>query len=145
MGCDICGTDSSPCKVSIEGVEMQTCVKCSGLGKRIDAPAQPFQQRTSAMRREPLLTVVASFPSRIRQAREKSGLDQKQFAARIKESESTLRHLEAGALHPSIEQAQRFEKMLGLKLVIKESSGALEKQEKKDETMTLGDIIKIKK
>ena len=94
--------------------------------------------------REPSLTVTANFSSKIRQAREKSGLDQKAFAAKIKESESTLRHLEAGTLHPSIEQAQRFEKILGMKLTLLESSGEMEQTDKKDATMTLGDMIKIK-
>jgi putative transcription factor len=71
-------------------------------------------------------------------------MSQKEFASRIKEKESTLRGLESGSLRPTLAQAKRLERLLGIR-VLQEVEAAVIPRKEHAETLTLGDVVRIRK
>ena len=90
--------------------------------------------------------IVSDYAKRIRQAREKLGLTQKDFAMKISEKESVLHKLETGAIEPSIETAKKLEKTLKIKLVEQreEENEVVQAGKKEAEGFTIGDMLKKK-
>ena len=56
-----------------------------------------------------------------------------------------ITRIEAGKMIPTMELAKKMEKLLKIKLIEKTSGDAKITVSKTDETLTLGDIVKIKK
>ena len=61
--------------------------------------------------------VVEDYAERIRRARMRLGWSQKVLAIKVRESENTIKRIEAGKLRPTIELARRLEEVLGIKLL----------------------------
>lgn len=92
--------------------------------------------------------VVEDYAQRVRRAREKLGLTQKELAIRVKVGEKVIKRIEAGTLVPSIELARRLERVLGVKLL--EPVAELEEEPetgggREDKFyLTLGDIAELR-
>ncbi len=89
--------------------------------------------------------VVEDYAQRVRRAREKLGLTQKELAIKVKVGEKVIKRIEAGTLVPPIDLARRLERVLGVKLLepvaeeYEEESGGSE-----DFQLTLGDIAELR-
>jgi len=144
MACDLCGAENSPYLVSVEGTNMTACKGCSSFGRVID---QPNIQSKKALQRVQVrieYDIVDNFAAEIRSAREKSDMSQKDFAIKIRERESTLKSWEAGSLKPTIEQARKLTKILGINFVTEMEEGVVMNPKSTSETLTLGDVARIK-
>ena len=89
--------------------------------------------------------VVSNYSELIKKAREKKGLKQDDLAKNIAEKESTIHKIETGALKPSFNLARKLELFLGIKLI-----GISEEKREinlnlKDNSLTIGDLIKIRR
>ena len=158
-GCEMCGSTKEP-QVSavIEGTQLTVCQQCSSFGKilkqiiplqtqKANASTERIMQHTHSNITKTHEVVVPQFSQLLRQAREKLGMTQKEFAQKISEKESVLQHYETGKLEPSLEQAKRLEKTLGIKLIELHSSEDMtvvdNLKSKKTGGLTIGDMLKI--
>ncbi len=88
--------------------------------------------------------LVQDYAIRVKKARERLGLSQKELAIRVKESERTIRRIEAGTLRPTVDLAKRLERVLGIKLLEPVVEEGESYQTKSEEYLTLGDIAEIR-
>ncbi len=89
--------------------------------------------------------VVEDYAERVRRARERLGLSQKELAQRVKVGENVIRRIEAGSLVPPVDLAMRLERVLGVKLlepVVEEEEEALE--DTREFHLTLGDVAELR-
>jgi putative transcription factor len=148
----MCGSEENLYKTDIEGTLLNVCRNCSKFGKIIAPVKEPIiEKRTKKIEitetepeEEIIELVVNDFPEKIRKAREKLGLNQKDFAKKIKEKESIVHKLETGEFKPSIDAAKKLEKILHINL-IEEYKEEGKTTKTKTEELTIGDLIKIKK
>lgn len=150
--CEMCGKTGNLVLAEVEGVELKVCPNCAKHGvvkSRGNYNYNPRFQRTSYSKREEVEEkVVENYAHLIREAREKSNLNQEDFAQLLQEKESVTSKWESGSMPPSLEEARKLQRFLGITLIRKEESEEELKQEKRrpgDDTLTLGDFIKIKK
>ena len=158
MDCDMCGREQAVLKASVEGTVLSVCNSCSKYGKVVGKVpvAAAAMKKAEKMRmpaeEEELEAVVASFGQLVKQKREELGrkredgfMKLEDFAKMIGVKESVLHKMETGTLKPSVEEAKRIGKAIGIKLVEKaEAVEDIVPQPKKDQ-LTLGDMIKIRK
>ena len=152
MQCDICGNKEATIVASIEGAALNVCSGCGKFGKflRTISAAQkapkPAIKAPTIPEKEVMDMLIEDYAACIRQAREKLGLKQEDFAKKINEKVSLIHHIETGRHEPSIELARKLERFLRIKLVVEhEEVHDKAKKEAKGESFTLGDFIKIKK
>ncbi len=89
--------------------------------------------------------VVEDYAERVRRARERLGLSQKELAQRVKVGENVIRRIESGSLVPPVDLAMRLERVLGVKLlepVVEEEEEALE--DTGEFHLTLGDVAELR-
>lgn len=160
--CDMCGklTDDLV-KARVEGTMMHTCRNCGRFGEvlgevtvKVQEDVQinkihiPVQQTAEEEITE---QVVPDFSSKIRKAREKLGMDQKDFAQYIAEKESIVSKLENSSFVPSLQTARKLERKLNIRLIeeIKEEKAVAGSSDSKlkglTDYFTLGHFIKVKK
>ena len=98
------------------------------------------------MHKEQPFRVTGSYATILRQAREKQGLSQEDFAMFLQEKESIVSKWEQGRMQPSVEVARRLEKTLGVSLVVEDVEQAVEKEKNvRADGFTLGDFMKVRK
>ncbi len=141
MNCELCGKPATE-RAIIEGATLTVCAKCVQFGNRLAPPAVK-QTISYAKPAEPVLTVVTNVHTLVRQAREKSGVSQKDFALKLNEHQSVIHHIEIGK-PVSIELARKLEKALRLTLVEESTPVQVTNEKTKNVAMTIGDMIKIK-
>lgn len=150
MGCDLCGKDSELFSANIEGTVLTVCKGCASYGKILKKAVLPSQrvkkQKTIVAEPEIIEEIVSDFAERIRTAREKRKLTQKEFAKVVAEKESIVHKLETGNFEPSIPLAQKLERALNIQL-IEEVTDQKNKttSSKQSDSFTLGDFIKVRK
>ncbi len=145
--CEMCGEGGPLFRALIEGATLSVCQTCAKMGKVLAAPQPSLRAKTKPRIAAPEIVerLVDDFSSRIQQARQKLGLTQKEFAAKLAERETAVSKMEAGEYEPPIDIARRFEHILRVRLIEKdEEAGAMLKGEKTG-PLTIGDIIKVKK
>ncbi len=90
--------------------------------------------------------VVEDYAERVRRARERLGLSQKELALKVRVGEKVIKRIEAGTLVPPIDLARRLERVLGVKLlepVVDELEEEIEGDRDKF-YLTLGDIAELR-
>ncbi|MEM0001050.1 MAG: multiprotein bridging factor aMBF1 [Desulfurococcaceae archaeon] len=159
--CEMCGREldrKEAKKAVVEGSILILCPSCySRLSKQhVVREAPPsLARRTptkttnkqrggvkSPVRRVEEYEVVEDYAIRVKAARERQGWPQEVLAQKAGESVNTIKRIEAGKLKPSIELAQRLERLLGIKLlepVVEEPGVSSSKH--KEEFLTIGDIL----
>ena len=147
MACEMCGREGVLYKTLIEGTELSLCEKCGKFGKVLQ-PVRTFEApklKRQIQKTEVVEVLVSDFSQKIKSAREKLGLTQKDFAKRINEKESIMHNLETGHYTPTIDVAKRYEKILNI-LLVETVTQELEEPVKKSKgtVLTIGDMIKIK-
>ncbi|TKJ17361.1 TIGR00270 family protein [Candidatus Woesearchaeota archaeon B3_Woes] len=148
--CDMCGKETRLRAALIEGTELNVCEKCGKFGKTIRKNNYIHQTKKTRIKEkeieeEVIERIVKDYGNLIKDAREKINLKQEDFAKKINEKVSLIHNIESGHHEPNIKLAQKIEKFLKIKLI---EEGKLEKTElktTKSETLTIGDLIKLKK
>jgi putative transcription factor len=152
--CEMCGKESMLVKAKIEGTELELCEDCAKFGQVITKPepiTRPvFETRPvhTHKRKEMVMMIMPDYAGKIRNAREKTGLTQEQFAKRLNEKWSIMQKIESGQFKPSIDLARKLEKALGIELVEQYDEGGevpLAATKEKGAGFTLGDFVKDKR
>jgi putative transcription factor len=150
--CEICGSRTDDIyRVSVEGTEMKTCIKCTKYGKVIsriviETPKEEKKRKiTISNVIEPEEAVVKNYASIVRQAREKRELNQEEFAKMLNERLSVMKSIEQNKLIPDLKLAKKLEQELNIKLIEEVKESTEHYSPEKTGPATLGDIIKIKK
>lgn len=144
MVCELCGKEANLYKTLVEGTELDVCKDCAQFGKILQA-TRSSQERVRVQKlrspEERIETIVEEYASKIREAREKRGLLQKELAIKLAERESVLQKLEAGQMKPSIDLAKKLEKHLGVSLIKEEVVEAMAPSKSTAASLTLGDLL----
>ena|SRR3989344_3047218 len=145
--CHICGAyRESLFKSIVEGTAVLVCENCSKFGKVIENPKNSQIKKAIPNKVEEIDVIDGDYFLKIKNAREKKGLTQEELAKILAEKESSLHHIEAGKLKPTIILAKKIEKTLGIKITSKDYIGGnTSKSKSSDNVMTIGDIIKYDK
>ena len=150
MKCDLCGNNEAVMVADIEGASLNVCSNCSRFGKPIRPVSGLPKAAKKQARIEPAMpeveeVIVADYAGLIRNARERSGMNQEDFAKKLNEKVSVIHKIETGSFEPDIAMARKLEKILGIKLVEKHEE-VHQKQARRDSNhFTIGDLIDIKK
>ena len=162
MICEMCGKSVTFLrKVTIEGVLLEVCPECAKFGveskkevPKEQAPkpiiAQRLEVREKRGRPRDVLErfekedIVEDYAQRIRAARERTGMSQKDLAMKINERVTILSKIEAAQMRPDEKVIAKLQKELGIVLkekvpevvTVKESARA---------SLTLADLIKMQK
>ncbi len=151
----MCGREESLVAAEVEGAELNICPACAKHGqvKKMPGPSsffsagRLFSSEQKFVQKEKLeFKVTDGYPSLLRSAREKLGMNQEDFAKLLNERESVVAKWESGGLKPRIEAARQIGRILGINLVEEdeEVGGKIELSRKNDEP-TLGDFVKVRK
>ena len=154
--CDMCGQEARLLKAKIEGTLLDVCPQCAKFGEIISRPQPSFSKKVNTpkqtpqipKRKEIIQVIVEDYGHKIRNARERKGLTQEQFAGQLNEKESIIQKMESGQFKPSIKLARKLERMLHIQLVEEYSeSGEIPIPTGKPKTdgFTLGDFVKDKR
>lgn len=169
--CELCGSPISiehSKKAIVDGVPLNLCSACYNKimkGKKTvtESLSGPSKQKlrpkvsSSVTTRKPKKAlysellysqyeVIEDYAQIIKRAREKFGWSTKTLAELVKESENTIKRIEAGRLVPSIDLAKRLEEILKVKLlvpIVEEESGSYMVGTRFKE-VTLGEVVNIK-
>ncbi len=159
MLCEMCGSSGELFKANIEGSILIVCKSCASFGKIISKVSQESNKenkknkenskessykKNKQAKREKQLIIVEGYAEVIKNAREKLGLKQEELARAIAEKESLIQKLETGNIEPQLKLARKLEKHLKIKLVEEYEEENIHLKAKK-ETLTLGDLLLIKK
>ena len=151
MNCEMCGKETEDLFTAvIEGTNLKVCERCTKHGKiieKIKPSVLPKKIKKIVQPKEHEIEIVEAvvddYAKKIRDARSKAGMTQKEFAKKINEKESLLHKMETGAFKPSIPAAKKLQKMLRIKLIEEREEEEIEMpKEKKGEALTIGDILK---
>ncbi len=162
MICEMCGKNVTFLrKVTIEGVLLEVCSECMkfGVESKKEVPkeqgpkpiiAQRLEDREKRGRPRDVLErldkedIVEDFAKRIRTAREKAGLSQKDLAMKINERVTILSKIESAQMRPDEKIIAKLQKELGI--VLKENvPDIVAAKESPRTSLTLADLIKMKK
>ena len=130
----------------VEGSQLNVCATCGKFGKMLQKPVMRMQSK-AVVQKVPEATevVVSDYAQKIRSAREKTGMTQKEFALKLNEKESIIHKLENGLFVPPMSLAKKLEKLLKIKLVEVEQEEKAEAQKGSTGPLTIGDILNVKK
>lgn len=146
MICELCGKEAELVKAIVEETELNVCRSCAKFGKVIKKPVFVEKPRPAKIPETEITEVIVpDYAERIRAAREKRNLKQKDFAKLISEKESLVHNLEIGRQKLSIDLARKLEKILKVKLVEQYEEAEESKTRGNSEGFTIGDFVRFKK
>jgi len=158
INCEMCGKETDLIYITeIEGTELKVCKNCSRFGKvkkRINLEERKEENKKKEIEKRKEVKeeleeeefVVVDYARKIKEARERMGLKQEEFAKKINEKVSLIHKIESGHLEPSIELAKKIGKFLKIRLIEKYSNIKVKDNKNKDSgVLTIGDIINLKK
>jgi putative transcription factor len=170
--CEMCGKEvSSPTTVRIEGAEIDVCDDCAEFGTEVrtestsststkystsesdgsssSASASTGSSSSSSESRRDMFDemeeVVQDYDQRIRNAREATGLTQKELAKQLNEKASLIQKLEHGDVLPSDDIQTKLERKLDISLAESAQTDDSEWEGGSSSgSYTLGDVVKRK-
>ena len=159
MQCDLCGKETDVLyEIVIEGTRLNVCKDCSSFGKVVrvkkvsDKEGLKKEEKSKGLRTkhheekpEKIFVLIPNFGSVIKKKRESIGLKQEQFAKVLSIKESLLHKIETSSFEPPLDLARKLEKLLNIKLVEEVSDEPLSNVKTTKKTLTLGDLMKIRK
>ena len=166
--CEMCGREVSHLvEIEIEGARLLVCSSCSRHGKKVvkktvSQPKKRFVRGTAQASKTPITTrerskktirsrseetivLAEDYDKRLRLARQKLNLSQKDVANKTKISASNIQSFELKKLRPTDEQIKILEKFFGITLTEKIIDYGSGEQKSSKGYQTLGDIVVIKK
>ncbi len=160
MRCEICGKRirGNAKEVYVDGAKLEVCKRCAKHGTAVEphekkrsrsrskkGKSEPKKKKSYSRKRDDR-RIIPNYSEVIRNAREEMELSQKDLASKINEKESVIHRLETESMLPTIKLAKKLEKALNIKIMDKISKDVdLPKYEKGSKSLTIGDIIEIKK
>ncbi|MDD1724335.1 MAG: multiprotein bridging factor aMBF1 [Methanospirillum sp.] len=163
MQCEMCGAEAKgPLKrIKIEGAELSVCNACAKYGTEVQGTPRssaaqsvrpsgsPAAGKAPVHRTRDVFDrmegdLVEDYPDRIRDARMKVGMTQKDLALAMMERELLVKKIEKGELKPEDEVRKKLEKILSIRLLDDSSSEPADLHHSRM-TTTMGDVIRIKK
>lgn len=164
----MCGIEifSKPITIKIEGAVLLVCPSCAKHGKQVTKPkpkktgfrgtktTPSFQSRTSTRqpsrpyRSRPEVDskeLTSDYDERIRLARQKMRLTQKEVSIQTKISIQELQSIETGKMRPPDVIITKLEKFFNIKITENIASYSPKDQKKGSAFQTLGDIVVLKK
>ena len=157
MQCEMCGKHKEPVELvyaRVEGSLLKVCDSCARHGTFVrkvsevikQFEAQKAPQRTQVKVDEHEEMVVNDYDVRIKHAREKKGLTQKEFAQEINEKESLIHKIETSTIDLNLNLARKIERYLGITLIEELTVSSVKApSQSSSESLTLGDVITFKK
>jgi putative transcription factor len=146
MDCEVCGAPDATIIAIVEGVKMRICNKCAKYASRIISREQPEEKKTTKSRGpEKEFELVEDYAQRIKNAREKKGINRSDFAAAMNIKESFLRRIEDGELVPDDDLIKKLSTALGIELLEEVEVSSQKVETKKSSGLTLGDVVELKK
>lgn len=150
MECEMCGKIGNVVKTKVEGTFLNVCNNCARHGKVVEkvedlAGVSNIKRKTFSRDKEISEYIVPNYNSLVKNKREQIGLKQEDFAKKVNEKVSVIQHIESGKLEPSLKLAKKLEHFLGIKLIEKDDFEYEGGVREEASTMTLGDMLKIKK
>ena len=145
-GCEMCGRKAELVSAEVEGVTLTVCSSCAGYGT-VQKKNSSVRSFTRVIQKEdPPFHLLPEYASLLRSVREKKEMTQEEFATFIQEKVSIVAKWETGDFRPRLDIARKLERMLGIRLVEEEEAPAAAAHKKnKDDVLTLGDFVKIRK
>ena len=163
----MCGQEiySRPIKIEIEGAILEVCPTCAKHGKRVEplktkrtgVSSRSISQQKSAFPRyssakAPKFTdskngkeLVPDYNERIRLARQKMKLSQKDVSIQTKVSIPELQSIETGKMRPPDNIIDKLEKFFKIKITEEVATYSPQESKKGPSFQTLGDVVVIKK
>jgi len=145
--CEICGNENILVKTQIEGSVLLTCLSCAKHGLIVEGPIETkkisnkdIKQNKLIGKEETIEGVVPDFPQKIKQAREKKGLQQDELAKQLAIKESIIHKLESGKLEPSLDIAKKLERFFKIRLV-QPYVNDYKYQKQNTASFTIGDLL----
>jgi len=161
--CEICGAPvDRPKYYDVDGAIMILCPRCAKYGKPIPRAVRPTASIVKTKKKPPIVKrqtrslekelgypeLVEDYGLRIKRAREARGWTQEDLARALRESVSFIKKIESQKIVPPDYLINRIEKVLNIRIRSEAEiiSIHLDREEKAEEdTITLGDILIIKK
>jgi len=141
--CELCGKHGRLNDCVIEGTLISVCKDCSKFGNAIETTKKvEIKRKIKAV--EETEFISKTYPSIIKNARERLNFKQKELAEKIGEKESVIHQLESGQLEPSMILAKKLENFFKIKL-IETYEAPSKKIDFSDANLTIGDLLKVKK
>ena len=152
MNCELCGRDTELYETIIEGTKLDVCKNCSSFGSVICRKeyVNDNENQSSFIKEMPIIEendmIVDDYAHIIKKARERMKITQEELARALAEKESAITKIESGQMMPQIKTAKKLEQFLKIDLIAKyaENEKVAVKINFGDNTMTIGDILKIK-
>ncbi|UCE80921.1 MAG: TIGR00270 family protein [Methanobacteriota archaeon] len=164
MVCEMCGKNVTFCKkVMIEGVLLEVCTECAKFGTEVDkkhmgetGPKPVIEQRLEQRERrfkpkdvyseEGAEELVEDYPSRVRNARARKGITQKELAMKLNEKQTIISKVESGSMRPDEKLIKKLQKELGIALKERvEGEVTAQSTSSTQSALTLADLIRVKK
>jgi putative transcription factor len=164
----MCGNEifSKPITIEIEGAVLLVCPSCAKHGKLVTKPkpkktgfrgtkttsslqsnisvrqpSRPYRGRPEVDSKE----LAPDYDERIRLARQKKGMTQKDVSIQTKISIQELQSIETGKMRPPDVIIAKLEKFFNIKITESVASYSPKDQKKGSAFQTLGDIVVLKK
>ncbi len=146
MHCELCGREiRRGYIVLIEGAKLVACEDCAERGEILGVVGGQRSKRGKKQAEEDIevLDIVEDFAKKIKKALEKKEMSIEELARKVHMSPEILKKILAGKYKPTVEEARKLEKILGIKLVedavVEKYSGSERSPE-----LTLGDVVRLK-
>ncbi|MEO2154379.1 MAG: helix-turn-helix domain-containing protein [Nanoarchaeota archaeon] len=152
MECEICGKKTEKLfEVVIDGEVYKACKECARFGKirkEKEIHFKDYKPKEVVKEIKEIEEIISpEAPKLIRELRQKEGLTRSEFARKYNISEKIIEKLEKGQ-HVDINIVKRIEKILKIPLIEKVEIYYNDKEkrkiEKREETLTVGDILIIR-
>ena len=144
MDCGLCGRPDANAIAIVEGVQMNVCERCERHGKVV---SRVYEEDDRPRQRAPQkeIETVDDYADLIKDARNKRGMTIKQLAAAVTEKESYMDRIEKGETIPTEPTAKKIERFLNIKLLHEVALTPNKSVPKRNDAITLGDLIEIKR
>ena len=144
--CEMCGAETGLVDAVVEGSLLRVCRRCSTYGSVVTPQRHVSveQNQKKVVKEEVLYYIVSDYSARVKEAREKRGWKQEELASFVRERESVIHKIENGHMKPSLTLAAKLEKTLGITLVERYEEPRERPLNLKDNTLTIGDLVKLK-
>lgn len=144
-------------KAIVEGTLLDICQQCIRFGDVVEiakpSMVRPPQKIPLYMLSPPLPLkeedgIILEYARKVKMAREKRGMTQEELAKEIGERVSIIQKVELSSLEPPLKLARKLEQFLKISIVEKGSPTVEESVKEvniRDESLTIGDLLKLKK